>query len=289
MSWSKNQVGTLWWDLRSAKFYDSQDEDLIYRNSTWNTLFPDASIDVYEWVESTTTPSKWNELADTDTGLAQGISGTTLYDNSVYGLVRRYDTVSKTFKNIYYFWVKNKKTIPNVPNRQLSANNVAELISNPRGYGHKYLVLTGKNSFSLVNIKPLLDDKNIILSVEYWTGPYTDQRPHSEWKIISNNPSTTIPSAIEKKWFDSLAGKDSTGRVVPDTTLPPKLKYGVEVRPRQSMFVNRFEALKQLIEQVNNSLRSNLIVENADTAYGLSNKTVIFFIQHPSEEVAEST
>ena len=264
MSWSKAQVGTLWWDLRTAKFYDSQDEDLIYRNSTWNTLFPGASIDVYEWVESTATPSKWNELADTDTGLAQGISGTTLYGNDVYGLVRRYDTVGKTFKNTYYFWVKNKKTIPNNPNRQMSASNVAELIGNPRGYGYKYLALTGKNSFSLANIKSLLDDTNVILSVEYWTGPYTDQRPHSEWKIISNNPATTIPSAIEKKWFDSLSGRDDAGRLVPDTALPPKLKYGVEVRPRQSMFINRFEALKQLIEQVNNTLRSKLIVENAD-------------------------
>lgn len=264
MSWSKTQIGTLWWDLRSAKFYDSQDEDLIYRNSTWNTLFPGASIDIYEWVESTSTPNKWNELADTDTGLAQGISGTTLYGNDVYGLVRRYDNVGKTFKNTYYFWVKNKKTIPNNPNRLMSASNVAELIGNPRGYGYKYLALTGKNSFSLVNIKSLLDDKNIILSVEYWTGPYTDQRPHSEWKIISNNPATTIPKAIEHKWFDSLAGKDDAGRVVPDTALPPKLKYGVEVRPRQSMFVNRFEALKQLIEQVNNALRGKLIVENAD-------------------------
>jgi hypothetical protein len=264
MSWAKAQVGTLWWDLRTAKFYDSQDEDLIYRNSTWNTLFPGASIDVYEWVESTSTPSKWNELADTDVGLAQGISGTTLYGNEVYGLVRRYDTVGKTFKNTYYFWVKNKKTIPNNPNRRMSAGNVADLIGNPRGYGYKYLALTGKNSFSLANTKPLLDDTNVILSVEYWTGPYTDQRPHSEWKIISNNPATTIPTAIEKKWFDSLSGKDDAGRLVPDTALPPKLKYGVEVRPRQSMFINRFEALKQLIEQVNNTLRSNLIVENAD-------------------------
>lgn len=264
MSWNKTQVGTLWWDLRTAKFYDSQDEDLIYRNSTWNTLFPGASIDVYEWVESTLTPSKWNELADTDTGLAQGISGNPLYGNEVYGLVRRYDTVGKTFKNTFYYWVKNKKTIPNNPNRRMSAGNVADLIGNPRGYGYKYLALTGKSSFSLANTKSLLNDKNIILSVEYWTGPYTDQRPHSQWKIISNNPTTVIPSAIEKKWFDSLCGKDDAGRLVPDSALPPKLKYGVEVRPRQGMFVNRFEALKQLIEQVNNVLRNNLVVENAD-------------------------
>ncbi len=71
-----------------------------------------------------------------------------------------------------------------------------------------------------------------------------------------------MPSAIEEKWFDSLCGKDAAGRVVPDPNLPAKLKYGIENRPRQGMFVNRFEALKQFIEQVNRKLVSELIVEN---------------------------
>jgi hypothetical protein len=264
MAWSTTQVGQLWWDLRTAKFYDSYDENLVYRNSTWNTLFLGASIDVYEWVETQLTPSEWNTLADTEEGIASGISGTSLYDDEIYSVVRQYDNVSKTFENTYYFWVKNKKTIPNTSNRNLSASDVAELIANPRGYGYKYLALTGPNSFSLVNINNLLDDKNIVLSVEYWTGPYVDKNIHSEWKIISNNLQTTIPSAVEKKWFDSLCGKDSAGRLVPDTSLPPKLKYGIEVRPRQGMFVNRFEALKQFIEQANRVLIKELITENKD-------------------------
>jgi hypothetical protein len=264
MAWTKAYVGTLWWDLRTAKFFDSHDESLVYRNSTWNTIFPGASIDVYEWVQTTLTPDRWNTLADTEEGITSGISGTSLYGNDVYSVVKKYDNISKTFKNTYYFWVKNKKTIPNVPNRNMSAQSVVDLIENPRGSGYKYLALTGSNSFSLVNIKSLLEDKDIVLSVEYWTSPYTDRNSHSEWKIINNSTKTELPNSIESKWVDSLCGKDIDGRLVPDTSLPPKLKYGIEVRPRQGMFINRFEALKQYIEQVNRILVDELIVENRD-------------------------
>ncbi len=264
MAWTKQYVGTLWWDLRTAKFYDSHDTDIVYRNTTWNTIFPGASIDVYEWVETKYTPEKWNSLADTEEGITAGISGTSLYGNDVYALVRKYDNVAKAFKNTYYFWVKNKKTVPNTVGRSISASDVATLIENPRGYGYKYIALTSSNSFSLVNIQPLLQDKDIVLSVEYWTSAKTDEQIHSEWKIINNDNETSIPQNIEQKWFDSLCGKDSQGRLVPDPSLPPKLKYGIENRPRQSMFINRFEALKQFIEYVNNALITELVVDNSD-------------------------
>jgi len=276
MAWSKPQVGTLWWDLRTTKFFDSHDTDLVYRNSTWNTMYPGATVDVYEWVESSLLPDQWNALADTEEGIAQGISGTSLYGNNVYGLVRKYDNISKSFKNTYYYWVKNKRTVPNNPNRTISAQDVIDLIENPRGYGYRYLALTGSNSFSLVNVKPLLEDKNVVLSIEYWINSKTDKSVHSQWKIISNNTQTDIPDFIEQKWFDSLCGKDSAGRLVPDPALAPKLKYGIEARPRQGMFVNRFEALKQVIEQVNRVLINELIVENRD----ISNIDV--FEQEPS-------
>jgi hypothetical protein len=264
MAWTKSYVGALWWDLTTAKFIESNDTDLLYRNSTWNTIFPSASIDVYEWVESKLTPTQWNALADTEEGLVAGISGTSLYSNDVYSIIKKYDTVSKSFRNTYYYWVKNKKTIPAVPNRKLSASTVASLIENPRGVDYRYIALTGANSFSLVNVKPLLQDKDVVLSVEYWLTKNATRNIHSQWKIINNETSTVIPQPIEQKWFDSLSGKDSKGRLVPDPLLPEKLKYGIENRPRQGMFVNRFEALKQFIEYANNELFQYLVVENRD-------------------------
>jgi hypothetical protein len=259
IQWGSTQVGMLWWDLRTAKFLDSSDNDIVYRNSTWSTLFPNASIDVYEWVSSTLLPDAWNAIADTEEGLVQGISGTTLYGNDVYSRTARYDNVSKTIKYTYYYWVKNKTTVPNISSRKISSKDVASLIENPRGQGYKYLALTSSNSFSLVNVKPLLQDANVVLSVEYWTVDKTDKNVHTQWKLISNDVNSLVPTAIEQKWIDSLCGKDFNGRVVPDLTLPVKLRYGIENRPLQSMFVNRFEALKQIIEQANRVLIKNQI------------------------------
>ena len=261
MAWAADQVGMLWWDLRTAKFLDSSDNDIVYRNGTWNTLFPGASIDVYEWVGSKLLPAAWNAQADTETGLSLGISGNTLYDNTVYSVVKRYDNVSKTFKNTYYYWVKNKTTVPAIASRSLSASDVAKLIENPRGQGYSYLALTGANSFSLVNVANLLQDSNVALSVEYWTVDNTNKNIHTQWKLISTDVDSNIPTAIEQKWIDSLCGKDTAGRLVPDTALPIKLRYGVENRPRQGMFINRFEALKQLIEQVNRVLITNQVAD----------------------------
>jgi hypothetical protein len=262
-AWTDAQVGQLWWDLRTAKFIDAHDNDVVYRNNSWALLFPGASIDIYEWVSSSYTPSQWNKLADTVSGLSQNISGQSLYDDTVYSSTQSYNNVSKTYKTTYYFWVKNKTIVPNLKNRSLSASDAANLIGNPRGAGYKFLALTGSNSFSLANVKPLLNDKNMVLSVEYWTIDNPEHAlVHRQYAIINNDKNTVLPELIEQKWFDSLCGKDQNGRVVPDVKLPPKLKYGIEFRPRQGMFVNRSEALKQFIEEVNRTLISYQITTN---------------------------
>ena len=79
--------------------------------------------------------------------------------------------------------------------------------------------------------------------------------------MIDSSPSTNLPAIIEEKWFDSLCGKDQADRPVPDLNLPAKLRYGIESRPRQGMFVNNFEALKQFVERVNLILIKEQIVE----------------------------
>jgi hypothetical protein len=260
-AWKDDRVGQLWWDLRTAKFLNAYQDNPIYKNTNWNTLAPGASIDVYEWVKYNQLPSQWDSLADTPTGIALGISGTSLYGNTAYSVKQTYNTVTQQFKNTYYFWVKNKQFVPNVPGRNMSAQNVANLIANPRGQAYTYLALTGPSSFSLVNAKQYLKSDEVVLSVEYWLGTKTDQNVHGHWKLISNDPTTYIPLVIEQKWIDSLCGKDSAGRLVPDPSLPPKIRYGVENRPRQGMFVNRFEALKEFVEQANRLLSVNQVVE----------------------------
>ena len=260
--WTVDPVGKLWWDLRTTKFIEPYDSDIVYRTSNWNSLAIGATVDIYEWVSSVYKPVDWDNLADTETGLAKGISGKSLYGNSVYSVSQLYDTISQSFKNTYYYWVKNKTLIPNVSGRYISASDVASLIANPRGAGYQYLSITGIDSFSLVNVKPSLQSTDIVLSIEYWTTDKIDTNIHSHWKIISDESTTVLPTAIEQKWFDSLCGRDRNGLTVPDLKQPIKLRYGIENRPRQSMFINRFEALKQFIEQVNIVLAKNQIVQS---------------------------
>ena len=209
-------------------------------------------------------PSEWDTVTDTEEGLTNDISGTTLYGDNVYSISRKYDTISKSYKTTYYYWVKNKKTIPQIWTRKISAQDVSDLIGNPRGEGYRYLGITGSNTFTLANVEPLLVDTNVVLSVEYWVVDNVNQNIHSQWNIINNSTNSRIPPVIEQKWFDSLCGKDTFDRLVPDMELPPKLRYGIENRPRQGMFINRFEALKQLIERVNRLLISRQIAEQKD-------------------------
>ena len=251
ISWTTNQVGKLWWDLRTAKFIECNDTDNTYRHNNWNKLVYGASIDIYEWVESKLLPSAWDAQADTEAGLSLNISGLSLYGNDCYSVKPFYDNVSKTVKNTYYFWVKNKVLVPSTSGRYISAQNIANLIESPSNNAYKYIAITSQNTIEIANVEPLLSNNDVVLSIQYWLIDKTDQNIHSQWKLISNDPSANIPSYIEQKWFDSLCGEDLLGNSVPDNSLPAKLKYGVENRPRQSMFVNRFEAIKEFVEQAN--------------------------------------
>ena len=260
-AWTSQPVGKLWWDLRTAKFIDNHSTDLVYRTSTLNTLIVGASIDIYEWIETTYLPSQWLSLADTVEGLSIGISGKPLYGDNIYSVKQVYNPYTGGFNNVYYYWVKNTIITPALATRKISAASVSNLIKNPKGEGYQYLSLTGTDSFTLSNTQSLLKSKDVVLAIEYWKIDNTTQNVHNQWKLVSDNPSTQLPATIEQKWFDSLCGKDQADRVVPDFDQPPKLRYGVENRPRQSMFVNRFEALKQFVEQVNLILINNQIVE----------------------------
>jgi len=263
MGWTKPHIGKLWWDLSTIKFANPLQGSIVYKANTWNNVYNDASVDIYEWVESEYTPSEWDSLADTETGLALGISGTSKYGDLVYSTKQSYDSISKTFTNTYYFWVKNKTTVPNVTFRKTSANDVAKLIANPKGQGIQYATLLGKNQFALVNCKGLITGKDVALNVRYWIVNNTENNIHAHYQLLAEgNTNKKLNKYVEQKWFDSLIGYDINGSEVPDTRLPAKLKYGILNKPRQGMFINRLEALKQFIERVNSVLISRAIIDD---------------------------
>ena len=266
MHWKNKEIGQLWWDLSSAKFLDPNQGSVLYKANTTNTIFKDDLVDVYEWVESTYTPAEWDKLADTEVGLSLGISGKSKYGNTVYSTSKTYDTIGKTTNIVYYFWVKNKITVPDVVGRKISANDVAKYITNPKNMGVSYISFHGANQFSLVNCKNLIASRKVALNIRYWIIDNYDQANiHSHYQLLSTSDlDKPINKYVEQKWVDSLSGFDILGNEVPDPKLPVKLKYGILSRPRQSMFVNRVEALKQFIERVNSVLLTRSIIDDYD-------------------------
>ena len=264
-AWTDKHVGQVWWNINTAKFAHAYQGSTTFQKNNWNKLTPDARIDVFEWVESIFIPSIWDSIADTPDGLAAKISGTSLSGDARYSTKIIYDEVSKTFSNVYYFWVVNKVTVPVMENRKLSIRDIAALIENPRTQGYPFVSLLSDNKFVLNNFDTFVDNDDLVLNIKYSTRPKKTQNVHSQYKLMSDGLDTSKPDPdIERKWFDSLIGFDSNNRIVPDPTISVKNRYGVQNRPRQSMFANRFEALKQTIERINLKLAENLVVDEYD-------------------------
>lgn len=259
-SWIDVHVGELWWDLSTVKYTWYEQGDLEYRKNAWGTLFPGASIDVYEWVKSEYLPSQWSSVADTATGLASGISGQPKYaDNSVISVQEYYNATTGSTTNVYYYWVKNTVILPTSNDRKLPASEVARLIYDPAAYGTKFVSVLATNAIAVTNVKDQLISDTMYLNISKDTIDNTVNQ-HTEWLLIEEGSATSMPnSLLNKKLIDSLLGTDSLNNSVPDAGLPERVRYGTGIRPRQTLFKNRTEALRNTIEFTNTILSQNII------------------------------
>ena len=262
MPWGKEHVGQVWWNIHNARFAYAYQGSPVKQRDQWNNLLPGSSIDVYEWVESRYPPSQWDELSDTAQGLLENISGRSLFGDTKYTTKLEYDDISKSFQTKFYYWVGNSKVIPQANNRKTNVRDIAKFIARPREQGYRFISFIGSNRIVLNNFGNLINSDDYVLNIKFAKNDNLEQNVHSQYQLISDNLETSVPDAdIERKWFDSLIGFDTNGRAVPDQKIPVKNRYGIQNKPRQSMFKNRFEALKQTIERVNSILKENLIVD----------------------------
>jgi hypothetical protein len=264
--WLDDHIGELWWDLSTTKYMWYEQSDLTFRKNNWGKLFPGATIDIYEWVGSTYLPSQWAARADTVEGLTEGISGQPKFvDDSSVSIKQVFDTMTNSFSNVYYYWVKNKITVPDVTNRRASAFQVASMISDPTAYGMKYAAIVDSDAIALANVGPLLVDQRMHLnvSIDSFNKNITSANKHTEWLLLQEGSATSRPNLLlEKKLLDSLLGHDSLGNPVPDPALSARTRYGIGIRPQQTLFKNRLEALRNLVEFTNSILIKNRITDN---------------------------
>ena len=260
-AWGSEHVGELWWDLSTVRYVWYEQGDTEYRNNNWGTFFPGSSIDVYEWVETNIRPEEWDRLSTTTVGQSQGITGTSKDEGDNHVRKSVYNKLTGVFETRYYFWVKNIVTVPDLPNRRIPALEVANIIADPQGYGIKSVHILNNNSLALQNVKTTLDDKNIIMSIQY-KDIENDLPSHNEWTLLRPNQDSKISNRLlNKKLLDSLVGYDDSGNQVPDPNLTPQRRYGIQIRPRQTMFVNRLKALETAVTYINGVMSKERIVD----------------------------
>jgi hypothetical protein len=264
-AWSKENVGKLWWNLSSSSWYNPYQASTLYRSATWNELTPNSTIQICEWVETDLLPKEWSSRADTPDGFAKGISGQPLYQNNVYSERKFYDSLANRFVNKYYYWVVNSTIAPQSSRRLRSALEIAQLIASPESLGYRFLAPLSDNSFSLHNVKGLIEGTDSVLHFTLIENTSNENNIHNEYQLITEDLASSRPSKdVEQKWIDSLIGYDVNKLPVPDNNLSVKEKYGILNSPRQGMFVNRIEALKQFIERTNNVLIKTQVTDNFD-------------------------
>ena len=255
--WGPAQVGRVWWDLRTARFLDYEISSNTYRRDNWGRLAPGSSIDVYEWVRSHLSPEDYQAEAEAQSGVLAGTVSETpsgnIYspDSPAFVSQEEYNPEIGDIQTFYYFWVKNKITLPNKEFRNTSVNQVANIIENPTSQGIIWCTPINKDAVVVANAFEFTSDENTMLQFNWSLDPETTNW-HKQWVMgREGDPSYTVDSRLYQKMVDSLVGFDHAELVVPDPGLNSIEKYGSLFRPRQTMFVDRLKARSNLVDIVN--------------------------------------
>ena len=250
--WGPEQVGKIWWDISAVRYIDYEQDDLMYRMNRWGATFPGSQIRVYEWVQSPVLPSDYESVVG---------DGVPLYaDNSSFCATGYVDNTGAVQVG-YYFWVAGKTTINTDANKSNSVYNITAAIINPQSQGIPYATVLRDDTVALYNVNTLLTGKNSILHLGIRN---VDAGViHTEYQLVQEgNPASRIPVSIERKIIDSLAGQDAAGNLVPDPALTVAQAYGIQIRPRQSMFIDKTLALSNYLTFVNSVLLSYPVIES---------------------------
>jgi hypothetical protein len=245
--WSRDHVGEIWWDTNNVRFIDPNQDDTVYASRRWGQVFPGSRVDIYQWIESTQPPANYTGPG-TPFSL---ISYTTRAEIGSNGVIA----------TLYYFWVRNITTVNTVANKRLSTSAIASYIENPRGSGIAYLAPLDASTVAIYNVLDLISATETILHIEY-DQTANDANVHIEYELIAQGRADSfLSSNLYLKLQDSFCGVNSSGAPVPDPGLSPAERYGVEFRPRQSMFVDRFAALENYLGRANAVLKNYPISE----------------------------
>ena len=213
--WGKEEQGTTWWDLNTVRYLDYEiGNDVDYTFKNWGKQFPGSSVDVYEWTRSVVLPDEWVELVNGEFVIDEVICSGEAYHRIIDGETfyywsetTEYDYVSDSMKTFYYFWVKNKTSVPkNNPGRELSTKDIAKYIDDPTGSGIFWASPGGASNIITGNIGDYLT-KNSVLQINFKSDVDTTNK---EWISIREKDNNSIPARFAERLHESILGFDKS-------------------------------------------------------------------------------
>jgi len=259
-AWGTEQIGTRWWDLSKARYYDyDQGPDLAYKTSQWGALYPGAEIIVWEWIKSNVAPDDYAD-AVTESKEIFGTVATgeaySIYDSVAketlyyYTTEKEYNSGTGAYNDVYYYWVKNKTTTSD--ERTLSATDVANIIKSPSVNGVSWFAVAGENEIIVDNINYYVEDNNTVLQVNKAGNKYNS---HNEWTVIAKD-SDLIPEYYINGMKRNFAGVDINDVTLPYSSLHRFNRYGDDLSIGQTWFNNLPEARRNAIVTLNTQLKN---------------------------------
>jgi hypothetical protein len=249
-SWFAEYLGQTWWDTGTVRFIDPNQDDIVYASRRWGQIFPGSSIDVYQWIVSDVPPANY---------VGPGIPrDTTSYTVNI--------VLNQTgiFVREYYFWVRGLTTTATAQGKTLPISTVSNYIADPRASGIPYIAPLNASTFAIYNATDIISAQDTIISIEF-DREYTNDDVHVEYELIAQDQADGwLSDNLYRKLLDSFCGVDIAGNLVPDINLNVAERYGVQFRPRQSMFVDRFAALKNYLTRANDVCARYTISENRE-------------------------
>ena len=247
--WYDEKLGEVWWDTSKVRYLDYYQGDLIYRRNNWGKQLPGSQIALMEWSKSTSLPD----------------------DVKKYVERKVYNSETDKIDTFYYFWVMNPISIPEYDFRTTSCYDLSRKINSPQDEGLLWFSpinlndrLYDDSSFVIGNFDDVSGSKDFVVQINYKN--IEDIDDHTEWFMIIEDSDENIPDMLWNKMKDSLITEihveDETLQL-PDPSLTESEKYGISIRPRQSMFKNVYKARKNFVHSVNDVLSSRDVSESS--------------------------
>ena len=243
--WGEKQLGTIWWDIDNLRYIEYEQGSLEYRAKYWGDRFPGSAVEVYEWVMAEVLPSKY---------VSAKLEGTPKFaDDSAYVTLNYVDPATGLLKTRYCYWVRGR-TVKQLESKTHNPYTIEAIIRDPKGQDIPFVGVLKDNSVMLYNSGRFLSGSTTALHIDYKL-KINENSIHTEFELFQEgNPDSILSPRIENKLIDSLVGVDKNGKILPDPSLLPGDRLGIENKPRQSMIQNRLVAVQNIVGYLNSIL-----------------------------------